>query len=97
MTTIRDFQALMRKIYFHRDVERGAALTYAWLIQEVGELGKALIRGDPKSLEDEAADCMAWLCSLCNVLNVDLEKVALMKYKGECPRCGKIPCDCPPF
>jgi len=92
---IKEFQNMMRRIYFHRDSERGAAGTYNWLVEEVGELGEALHSGNEKTLQDEFADVLAWLASLANVINVDLEAAALQKYADRCPKCLKTPCDCP--
>lgn len=91
---IGEFQDMMRRIYFHRDLERGAVRTYNWLTDEVEELGEAL-RGDNNvALEDEFADVLAWLASLANVLHVDLERAALAKYDRKCPKCEKTPCEC---
>lgn len=94
MTSIKDFQKLMGEIYIHRDLKRGDKNTMLWLISEVGEFAKALIKNDKQDLEDEAADVLAWLCSECNLIGVDLEKVAIRKYDGKCPKCGHIPCKC---
>jgi NTP pyrophosphatase (non-canonical NTP hydrolase) len=68
--------------------------TYDWLADEVKELGEALKTDDKKALENEFADVIAWLASLANVTNVDLEKAALNKYDNKCPKCGHIPCQC---
>jgi len=84
----------MRHIYFHRDSKRGTEGTYDWLVDEVRELGEALKTDDKNALEDEFADVIAWLASLANVTNVDLEKAALNKYDNRCPKCGHSPCQC---
>jgi len=91
---ISEFQAMMRRIYFHRDSERGMKGTYDWLVEEVAELGEALKTDGKKALEDEFADVIAWLASLANVANIDLEKAALNKYGNRCPKCGRSPCQC---
>jgi len=91
---IQEFQKMMKQIYFHRDFKRGAAGTYNWLVEEVGELGEAMKNGDEKALQDEFADVLAWLASLANVVNVDLEAIALQKYAGKCPKCLQAPCKC---
>jgi len=91
---VREFQNMMRRIYFHRDSERGEAGTYAWLVEEVEELGEALKKKNTKAMEDEFADVLAWLASLANVVNVDLEDAAINKYAGRCPKCGQTPCKC---
>jgi NTP pyrophosphatase (non-canonical NTP hydrolase) len=92
---IREFQDMMRCIYFQRDSKRGIAGTFNWLVEEVEELGTALKDNDKKALEDEFADVLAWLASLANVANIDLDKAATSKYDGKCPKCRKTPCKCP--
>ena len=91
---IHEFQRMMRRIYFHRDSKRGIEGTYDWLVDELKELGKSLRTNDKKALENEFADVIAWLASLANVSNVDLEKAALNKYDNKCPKCGHSPCQC---
>ena len=92
---IREFQSMMRRIYFHRDSERGKDGTYRWLVEEAKELGEAVKEQDAKAWEDEFADVLAWLASLANVVNIDLEKAALTKYNNTCPKCQKARCECP--
>jgi NTP pyrophosphatase (non-canonical NTP hydrolase) len=91
---IREFQEMMRRLYFHRDCKRGTAGTYEWLTDEVKELGEALNANDKKGLEGEFADVLAWLASLANITGIDLEKAALRKYDDKCPKCGHSPCEC---
>jgi len=91
---ISEFQNLMREIYFHRDSRRGVNGTYNWLVDEVRELGEALKGNNRENIEEEFADVIAWLASLANVVNVNLEKVALKKYDYKCPKCGYKPCRC---
>jgi len=92
---IRDFQDMMRQIYFYRDSKRGAAGMYSWLMEEIGELEAAMKEHDLKNMENEFADVLAWLASLANVVNVDLEKATKTKYDNRCPKCGSSPCQCP--
>jgi NTP pyrophosphatase (non-canonical NTP hydrolase) len=91
---ISEFQTMMRQIYFHHDSKRGARGTYLWLVEEVEELGEAVKGKDKKALENEFADVLAWLASLANVVDIDLEKAALAKYNQKCPKCGRAPCEC---
>ena len=91
---ICEFQEIMRRIYFHRDSKRSVEGTFDWLVDEVKELGEALKTGDKKALENEFADVIAWLASLANVTNVDLEKATLSEYDDKCPKCGYSPCQC---
>jgi NTP pyrophosphatase (non-canonical NTP hydrolase) len=39
---IHEFQEMMKRLYFHRDSERGIKGTYDWLVDELEELGEAL-------------------------------------------------------
>jgi len=92
---IHEFQEMMRRIYIHRDSKRGARGTYNWLVDEVEELGVALEEHDNKALMDEFADVLAWLASLANVVDINLETAATSKYSDHCPKCLKSPCQCP--
>jgi NTP pyrophosphatase (non-canonical NTP hydrolase) len=92
---INEFQKLMHTLYFPRDSKRGKDKTLDWLKDEVEELKEALNEGDIQAAEKEFADVLAWLASLANIVNIDLEKAALSKYDNKCPKCGKNPCDCP--
>ena len=92
---INGFQNMMRRLYFHRDSQRGTDGTLDWLMEEVEELREALKGDDIKAIENEFADVFAWLASLANIVNIDLEKAALQKYDNKCPKCGLSPCDCP--
>jgi NTP pyrophosphatase (non-canonical NTP hydrolase) len=91
---ISEFQKMMRQLYFERDSERGTEGTLDWLKDEVEELREALEEGDMKAAEKEFADVLAWLASLANVVEVDLEKAAISKYPNKCPKCGYSPCNC---
>jgi len=51
-----------------------------WLVEEIGELATTLAKNeDLKNKQDEFADVFAWLCTLANINDVDLEK-ACEKY-----------------
>jgi NTP pyrophosphatase (non-canonical NTP hydrolase) len=91
---VREFQDMMRRIYFHRDSERGAVGTFDWLVEEVEELGEALKEKNTKAMENEFADVLAWLASLANVVDVNLETAAMTKYNDRCPKCRQTPCKC---
>ena len=91
---IREFQEMMRRLYFHRDSERGVEGTYKWLADELAELGEALKGSDKAAAEKEFADVIAWLASLANITGIDLENTAIKKYNWKCPKCKKLPCQC---
>ncbi len=93
--SISDFQALIRKMYVEKDRERGVAGTFMWLMEEVGELSTALRSGTQKEREEEFADVFAWLTTIANVVDVDLNKALADKYGTGCPGCGKLACECP--
>ena len=78
---ISEFQQLIAKKYQQRDQERGVPATFMWFVEEVGELATALVSNDQKNKEEEFADVFAWLCTLANISDVDLEK-ACGKYTG---------------
>ncbi len=91
---LSDLQSHMRDIYLDRDALRGRDATFRWLIEEVGELAKALRTGDRANLEHEFGDVLAWLASLANIEEIDLE-MAVARYAAGCPKCGATPCGCP--
>ncbi|RKY05639.1 MAG: nucleotide pyrophosphohydrolase [Planctomycetota bacterium] len=76
---IRALQQLINDKYGKRDRQRGTPATYMWFIEEVGELATALHGTDQANKEEEFADVLAWLCTLANINDVDLEK-ACEKY-----------------
>ncbi len=90
---ITDFQQQMVDLYGDRDAERGVARTFAWFTEEVGELSRALFRGDHDERMHEFADVLAWLASLAAQSGVDLGEAA-QRYADGCPRCRSTPCDC---
>jgi NTP pyrophosphatase (non-canonical NTP hydrolase) len=92
--SLGDFQKLIERIYFERDRARGEQGTLLWFLEEVGELVRAIRRGERDNLEEEFSDCLAWLVTLASIAGVDLEEVAFRKYGKGCPRCGATPCGC---
>jgi NTP pyrophosphatase (non-canonical NTP hydrolase) len=76
---IGEFQQLIAEKYKKRDQERGIPATFMWFIEEVGELATALAQKSQHNKEEEFADVFAWLCTLANISDVDLEK-ACKKY-----------------
>jgi NTP pyrophosphatase (non-canonical NTP hydrolase) len=80
---IREFQELIARRYKARDQERGVPRTFMWFVEEVGELATALATGtDRANIEEEFADVFAWLCTLANITDVDLE-TASGKYTSD--------------
>ncbi len=94
---ISEFQRLIESVYLERDSERGVPRTFAWFVEEVGELAKALHRPervDENNLREEFADVLAWLTTLASLSGVELEDAAREKYAAGCPKCGGTPCSC---
>ena len=94
-SSLGDFQQLIRRMYFEKDVARGVEGTFMWLMEEVGELSSALRSNDPVNLAAEFADVLAWLTTIANVAGVDLADAVRKKYGSGCPGCGRLVCTCP--
>jgi NTP pyrophosphatase (non-canonical NTP hydrolase) len=92
--TFRDFQDLIRTMYYEKDVARGIDGTFMWLMEEVGELAAALREGDRASRAEEFADVLAWLTTIANIADIDLNEAVTAKYGAGCPGCGKLKCVC---
>lgn len=91
---LSEFQDVVRRTFLDRDSARGADGTFRWMVEEVGELAKALRGPDEAARLHEVGDVLAWLASVANVSGVDLEQAAA-RYAAGCPACGNIPCSCP--
>ena len=91
---INEFQKMMWQLYFERDSERGIEGTVDWLKDEVEELREALKEGNVEAAKKEFADVFAWLASLANIVDINLEKATISKYNNKCPKCELSPCDC---
>jgi NTP pyrophosphatase (non-canonical NTP hydrolase) len=81
---ISEFQRFISEKYEKRDRQRGVPRTFLWFVEEVGELATALAGNNKKNQREEFADVFAWLCTLANISDVDIEK-ACKKYTS-----GKI-------
>ncbi|HUT29457.1 MAG TPA: MazG nucleotide pyrophosphohydrolase domain-containing protein [Sedimentisphaerales bacterium] len=80
---ISQFQQLIAAKYKERDQKRGVPATFLWFIEEVGELATALAGDNQQNRAQEFADVLAWLCTLANITDVDLEKACICKYTDE--------------
>ena len=92
--TLSRLQQLIRELYDAKDRQRGVEGTFMWFMEEVGELSAALRTGDKAELAAEFADVLAWLATLANIADVDLDAAIQAKYGGGCPGCGRTPCAC---
>jgi NTP pyrophosphatase (non-canonical NTP hydrolase) len=91
--TISEFQRRIEAIYFEKDSARGVEGDFRWFVEEVGELARALRSGDKAKLQEEFADCLAWLSTLASITGIELAD-AISKYQHGCPKCGRTPCGC---
>ena len=80
---IYEAQKIIEEIYGNRDRERGLFKDMVWFGEEVGELFKAV--RENRGIEEEVADVFAWLLSIANILNIDVEKAFRKKYLSEDP------------
>jgi len=102
--TLREFQSLIRRMYHDKDAARGVEGTFMWLTEEIGELSTALrnhVHGAERGAATKAelalefADVLAWLATIANVVDVDLDEAIARKYGTGCPGCGQLACTCP--
>ncbi|MEZ6139981.1 MAG: MazG nucleotide pyrophosphohydrolase domain-containing protein [Zavarzinella sp.] len=92
---IVEFQRLIEDTFGHKDHARGVSGTFMWLMEEIGELAEALRGNHPReSVAAEFADVFAWLATLANIAEVDLQAAITAKYGQGCPACQTIPCVC---
>lgn len=82
---LHEFQQLIRDRYHATDAARGVPGTFLWLTEEFGELASGLAerergQGDQDALAEEFADVLAWLTTIANVCEIDLEAAIQAKY-----------------
>ncbi len=53
--------------------------TVAWLAEELGELAQAVRKGTREQQVHEFGDVLAWLASLANQMDIDLDD-AMQRY-----------------
>lgn len=92
--TLTELQRIIRETYDAKDRKRGVEGTFMWFMEEIGELATALRSGNRDEQRFEFADVLAWLVTLANCLEIDLDAAVTEKYGTGCPGCGKVPCIC---
>lgn len=92
--TLPEIQQRIAVMFGEKDTKRGPEGTFLWLSEEVGELAAALREQDDEALALEFADVLAWLVTLANIKNVDLNAAFWKKYGRGCPGCKSDPCLC---
>jgi NTP pyrophosphatase (non-canonical NTP hydrolase) len=94
--TLREFQDIIEATYGARDRARGLDATFRWLVEEVGELARAIRDGDSRRLADEVSDVLAWTATVASLCGVDVDRAA-SRYAAGCPKCRANPCACEPL
>lgn len=90
---LHQYQELIENIYYRKDSKRGIEKTFNWLVEEIGEFSRAIRKKERAKIEEEFADCLAWLLSVGSILGIDAEE-AMAKYRKGCPKCHRSPCRC---
>ena len=80
--TIAEFQQIIDRTYGERDAARGLPATFMWLVEEIGEVARALREGEPEALEREVGDALAWLTTTATLAGVDLQAAAERYARG---------------
>ena len=88
---IREFQRLMKVIIGKNDDARGTEKTYLWFFEETGESAEALRQQDKGQIAHEMADVFAWMVSIANMLDIDVEDACLSKYPLKRPAMRRQP------
>ena len=81
---LAEVQDLMERLYGEGDRARGIPSTVAWLCEELGELAQAVRKGTREQQLHEFGDVLAWLASLANQLDIDLDE-AIARYGTDPP------------
>lgn len=76
---LAEVQRLMDELYGEADRDRGVPSTVAWLAEELGELAQAVRKGTREQQVHEFGDVLAWLASLANQMDIDLDD-AMQRY-----------------
>ncbi|HSK22874.1 MAG TPA: MazG nucleotide pyrophosphohydrolase domain-containing protein [Egicoccus sp.] len=86
-------QRTIAATYGEQDRRRGVEGTFAWFVEEVGELSRAIRRQGHEERLVEFSDVLAWLVTLADMTGVDLAEAA-QRYADGCPKCDASPCVC---
>ncbi|MFA9444014.1 MazG nucleotide pyrophosphohydrolase domain-containing protein [Egicoccus sp. AB-alg6-2] len=90
---LTQLQQTIAATYGDQDRRRGVDATFAWFVEEVGELSRAIRREGHAERVEEFSDVLAWLITLADMTGVDLAEAA-RRYEHGCPKCSASPCRC---
>lgn len=91
--TIEEFQRKIDETYGERDAHRGLERTFMWLVEEMGELARALRSESHERKVEEFSDVLAWLTTTASLAGVEMSEAAA-RFADGCPKCDCSPCDC---
>ncbi len=91
--TIEGFQRTIDETYGERDAQRGLDRTFMWLVEEIGELARALRSESHERKVEEFSDVLAWLTTTASLAGVDMSEAAA-RFTHGCPKCDASPCEC---
>ena len=84
----------MLDLFYTKDKARGIEKTFLKLVEEMGELSEAILLEDEMKIKEEIIDVIAWIFSIANLAEIEVDKVFFEKYNQVCPRCKNNPCNC---
>lgn len=93
--TLDAWQKMFERIYGRVNKIKFQVQIWFHLWEEIGEVSKAFRLHQRKELEEELADCFAWLLAVSTKLQVSLAELTWQTYPGTCRVCHKERCQCP--
>lgn len=94
LNVISSFQEKIDAIYGERNRRRGPEGVMLHLVEELGELAKAIRCENRSRQRKELGDLLTWVASLATVIEISMED-AIQPYSENCPYCAQTPCVCP--
>ena len=85
--TLKQWQKMFKEIYGKTNSGLRASDIWLHLMEEAGEVAKAMRKEDFLHLQQDLPDIFAWLCSFANRTGIDLEDALWQKYPSVCPYC----------
>jgi NTP pyrophosphatase (non-canonical NTP hydrolase) len=86
--TLPEMQQYVQEKLVARNLVSPLSNTVLHLMEEVGEVTRAMRRGDVGNLAEELADCLWFVISAANVAGIDLETAMVEKEKRNVVRWG---------
>jgi len=82
MHHLSGLQQLVRQRFLAHDKEHSSERAFAFFIEEVGELARAISRRDRDNMEEEIGEVLMWLLSLANLHDIDIDR-AVDRYLAD--------------